>query len=92
MDAVPTRDARERVEMNAFFIQPLKRETIGRLFSTHPSTEARIEKLQDSSAHSDPGNRPRHAYSPRAPLAFVGERGASGRDNGLLRCPFITNQ
>ena len=47
MDAVPTRDAREHAEMNAFFIQPLKRGTIGRLFSTHPSTESRIEKLQD---------------------------------------------
>jgi len=47
MDAVPTRDARDQAEMNAFFIQPLQSGTIGRLFSTHPSTEARIERLQD---------------------------------------------
>ncbi|WP_323676269.1 zinc metalloprotease HtpX [Halorubellus sp. PRR65] len=47
MDAVPTRDARENAEMNAFFIQPLKGGTIGRLFSTHPSTESRVERLQD---------------------------------------------
>ena len=47
MDAVPKRDAREQAEMNAFFIQPLKSGLVGRLFSTHPSTDARIERLQD---------------------------------------------
>ncbi|MFC6954973.1 zinc metalloprotease HtpX [Halorubellus litoreus] len=47
MDAVPKRDARERAEMNAFFIQPLRSGFVGRLFSTHPSTEARIERLRD---------------------------------------------
>jgi heat shock protein HtpX len=47
MDAVPKRDARERAEMNAFFIQPLRSGFVGRLFSTHPSTEARIERLRE---------------------------------------------
>jgi heat shock protein HtpX len=46
MDATPTQDARDSAEMNAFFIQPVKQGIIG-LFRTHPSTEARIERLQD---------------------------------------------
>jgi heat shock protein HtpX len=47
MDRVPDRDLREQSEMNAFFIIPLKSGTIGQLFSTHPSTEQRIERLRD---------------------------------------------
>ena len=47
MDAVPDRDMREQTEMNAFFIHPLRRGVIGRVFSTHPSTEARIERLRE---------------------------------------------
>lgn len=41
MDRVPDRDLREQSEMNAFFIILLKSGVIGRLFSTHPSTEQR---------------------------------------------------
>jgi heat shock protein HtpX len=46
MDQVPTEDLREQSEMNAFFIIPIKSGVVGRLFSTHPSTEKRIERLQ----------------------------------------------
>ncbi len=47
MDNVPKDDLREQSEMNAFFIIPIKSGIIGRLFSTHPSTEKRIERLRD---------------------------------------------
>jgi heat shock protein HtpX len=33
--------------MNAFFIIPIKAGTIGRLFSTHPSTEKRVDRLRE---------------------------------------------
>jgi heat shock protein HtpX len=33
--------------MNAFFIIPIKSGAIGKLLSTHPSTENRIERLRD---------------------------------------------
>ena len=46
MDQVPQDDLREQSEMNAFFIIPIKSGFIGRLFSTHPSTENRIERLR----------------------------------------------
>jgi heat shock protein HtpX len=46
MDAVPERDLRGETEMNAFFVIPIRSGTIGRLFSTHPNTEARIERLR----------------------------------------------
>lgn len=46
MDKVPDRDMREQAEMNAFFIIPIKRGVVGQLFSTHPSTEKRIERLR----------------------------------------------
>ncbi|WIV65716.1 zinc metalloprotease HtpX [Natrialbaceae archaeon AArc-T1-2] len=46
MEKVPTEDLREEAEMNAFFIIPL-RSGIGRLFSTHPPTENRIEQLRE---------------------------------------------
>ncbi|WP_396611052.1 zinc metalloprotease HtpX [Haloferax sp. S1W] len=47
MESVPKRDMRETSEMNAFFIIPVKLDFIGRLFSTHPSTEKRVERLRD---------------------------------------------
>jgi len=46
MDRVPTEDMREQAEMNAFFIIPLSGGTITKLFSTHPSTEKRVERLR----------------------------------------------
>ncbi len=33
--------------MNAFFIIPISKGFIGRIASTHPPTEKRIEKLRD---------------------------------------------
>jgi len=47
MEKVPKKDIREQSEMNAFFIIPIKSGLISKLFSTHPSTEARIERLRD---------------------------------------------
>jgi heat shock protein HtpX len=47
MDSVPREDLREQSEMNAFFIIPLKSDFIGKLFSTHPSTEKRVERLRE---------------------------------------------
>ena len=47
MDKVPKDDMREEAEMNAFFIIPIKSGVIGRLFSTHPSTERRVEQLRE---------------------------------------------
>jgi heat shock protein HtpX len=47
MDRVPDDDMREQAEMNAFFIIPIKSGAIGKLLSTHPSTENRIERLRD---------------------------------------------
>ncbi|MFB6089672.1 MAG: zinc metalloprotease HtpX [Halobellus sp.] len=47
MDKVPREDLREQSEMNAFFIVPLKSDIIGKLFSTHPSTEKRVERLRE---------------------------------------------
>ena len=47
MDSVPQEDLREASEMNAFFVIPLRSGFIGRLFSTHPSTEKRVERLRD---------------------------------------------
>ena len=46
MDAVPQQDLREQAEMNAFFIIPIRTGFIGKLASTHPPTEKRIERLQ----------------------------------------------
>ena len=46
MDKIPKQDMREQAEMNAFFIIPIKSGVIGRLFSTHPSTEQRVERLR----------------------------------------------
>ena len=47
MDRVPDEDLREAAEMNAFFVIPIKSGFIGKLFSTHPSTENRVEQLRD---------------------------------------------
>jgi heat shock protein HtpX len=47
MENVPDRDLREQTEMNAFFIIPIKSGAIGRLLSTHPDTEKRIERLRE---------------------------------------------
>jgi len=47
MDRVPEEDLREEAEMNAFFIIPVKAGIVGKLASTHPSTENRIERLRD---------------------------------------------
>jgi heat shock protein HtpX len=47
MDRVPQEDLREQSEMNAFFILPAKGNAITKLFSTHPSTEKRVDKLRE---------------------------------------------
>ncbi|RQG89139.1 zinc metalloprotease HtpX [Natrarchaeobius halalkaliphilus] len=47
MDRVPKDDMREEAEMNAFFIIPIRSGVVGRLFSTHPPTERRIEQLRE---------------------------------------------
>jgi heat shock protein HtpX len=47
MDQVPTEDLRDQAEMNAFFIIPIRSGVVGRLFSTHPSTERRVEALRE---------------------------------------------
>ncbi len=47
VDKVPDTDLREEAEMNAFFIIPLKSGVVGKFFSTHPSTERRVEALRD---------------------------------------------
>jgi len=47
MDRVPKEDLREQSEMNAFFVIPIKSDFIGRIFSTHPPTEKRVERLRE---------------------------------------------
>jgi heat shock protein HtpX len=47
MDKVPKEDLRDQAEMNAFFIIPIRSGIVGRLFSTHPSTEKRVERLRE---------------------------------------------
>jgi heat shock protein HtpX len=47
MDQVPKEDLRDQAEMNAFFIIPIRSGIVGRLFSTHPSTEKRVERLRE---------------------------------------------
>ncbi|UPW01588.1 zinc metalloprotease HtpX [Halorussus gelatinilyticus] len=47
MSKVPKEDIREQSEMNAFFIIPIKGDFIGKVFSTHPSTEKRVERLRE---------------------------------------------
>ncbi len=47
MDRVPQEDLRETAEMNAFFVIPIRSGFIGKLFSTHPSTENRVDRLRE---------------------------------------------
>ena len=47
MDNVPQEDLRDQAEMNAFFIIPIRSGFIGKIASTHPPTEKRIEKLRE---------------------------------------------
>ena len=47
VERIPDRDMREEAELNAFFIIPIKSGFVGRLFSTHPPTERRIERLRE---------------------------------------------
>jgi heat shock protein HtpX len=47
MDKVPQEDLRDQAEMNAFFIIPIRSGFIGKIASTHPPTEKRIEKLRE---------------------------------------------
>ncbi|MFB6136333.1 MAG: zinc metalloprotease HtpX [Halobacteriaceae archaeon] len=47
MDRIPEEDLRDQAEMNAFFIVPVRSGFVGRLFSTHPSTEKRVERLRE---------------------------------------------
>jgi len=47
MDRVPQEDLREQSEMNAFFILPAKGNVVTKLFSTHPSTERRVDRLRE---------------------------------------------
>jgi heat shock protein HtpX len=46
MDRVPEEDLRSQAEMNAFFIIPIRSGVVGRLFSTHPPTEERVDRLR----------------------------------------------
>jgi len=46
MERVPQEDLREQSEMNAFFVIPIRSGFVGRLFSTHPPTEKRVERLR----------------------------------------------
>jgi len=47
MDKVPKEDLRDQAEMNAFFIIPIRSGFVGKIASTHPPTEKRIEKLRE---------------------------------------------
>ncbi|ELZ29237.1 heat shock protein HtpX [Halosimplex carlsbadense 2-9-1] len=47
MDRVPDEDLREQSEMNAFFIVPISKGVVANLFRTHPTTERRVERLQE---------------------------------------------
>jgi len=53
MDRVPKEDLREQSEMNAFFVIPIKSDFIGRIFSTHPPTEKRVERLREMAAEME---------------------------------------
>lgn len=51
MRQVPTKDLRQVEGLNAFFIIPaISGSTIGNLFSTHPPTEKRVQKLMEMEA------------------------------------------
>ncbi|MFB6236610.1 MAG: zinc metalloprotease HtpX [Halopenitus sp.] len=53
MDNVPDEDLRDQTEMNAFFIIPIRSGLIGKLASTHPPMETRIEKLRELEAEME---------------------------------------
>jgi heat shock protein HtpX len=53
MDRVPTEDLRAQSEMNAFFVIPIQSDLVGRLFSTHPPTERRVERLREMAAEME---------------------------------------
>jgi len=50
IDRVPQEDLREQSEMNAFFVIPIRSGFVGRIFSTHPPTEKRVERLREMAA------------------------------------------
>lgn len=43
---IPNTDLRAAQSMNAFFIVPNVKQTVGEIFSTHPSLEHRLERLE----------------------------------------------
>jgi heat shock protein HtpX len=53
MDRVPQDDLREQAEMNAFFVIPIRSGFVGRIFSTHPPTEKRVERLRGMAAEME---------------------------------------
>ncbi|WP_251328835.1 zinc metalloprotease HtpX [Haloplanus pelagicus] len=53
MDRVPQEDLREQSEMNAFFVIPIRSGFVGRVFSTHPPTEKRVERLREMAAEME---------------------------------------
>ncbi|WP_426964694.1 zinc metalloprotease HtpX [Haloparvum alkalitolerans] len=53
MDRVPTEDLRDEAEMNAFFIIPIRKGFIGKIASTHPSTEKRVDRLRELEAEME---------------------------------------
>jgi len=50
MNAVPERDLRAAQSMNAFFISPAVRGGMGKLTSTHPPLEQRLDQLAEIAA------------------------------------------
>jgi heat shock protein HtpX len=53
MERVPKEDLREQSEMNAFFVIPIQSDFVGRIFSTHPPTEKRVERLHEMAAEME---------------------------------------
>jgi heat shock protein HtpX len=39
--------------MNAFFVIPIRSGFVGRVFSTHPPTEKRVERLREMAAEME---------------------------------------
>ena len=58
MFRIPEKDLRQVEHANAFFFVPaLKSDGMARLFSSHPSVEQRIERLQDMQRQLERGIR-----------------------------------